>query len=91
MSCTQGREHTLYAVQTTRDVSDIGVEYLADTLGGAEDWAQAQAGAYPQETRRPGRSQVCVLIFVNYLILSPSGPASVTASNDQQGRQPRDK
>ena len=32
MSCTQGREHTLYTVQTTRDVSDIGVEYLADSV-----------------------------------------------------------
>merc|ERR1712029_787948 len=32
MSCTQGREHTLYAVQTTRDVSDIGVEYLTDSV-----------------------------------------------------------
>merc|ERR1712112_676467 len=32
MSCTQGREHTLYAVQTTRDVSDIGLEYLTDSV-----------------------------------------------------------
>ena len=32
MSCTQGREHTLYSVQTTRDVSDIGVEFLADSV-----------------------------------------------------------
>lgn len=32
MSCVQGREHTLYAVQTTRDVADIGVEYLADSV-----------------------------------------------------------
>jgi len=32
MSCTQGREHTLYAVQTTRDVADIGIEYLTDSV-----------------------------------------------------------
>ena len=32
MSCTQGREHTLYLVQTTRDISDIWVEFLADSV-----------------------------------------------------------
>ena len=28
----QGREHTLYSVQTTRDVSEIRVEFLADSI-----------------------------------------------------------
>merc|ERR1740128_1121001 len=32
MSCTRGREHTMFSVQTTRDVSDIGVEFLADSV-----------------------------------------------------------
>ena len=32
MSFTLGREHTLYAVQTTGDVSDIGLEYLTDSV-----------------------------------------------------------
>ena len=32
MSCTQGREHTLYSVQTTRDMFDVGVEFLADSV-----------------------------------------------------------
>ena len=38
MSCTQGREHTLYSVQTTRDVSDIGVEFLADSVSSSLSW-----------------------------------------------------
>ena len=32
MSCTQGREHTLYAVQTTRDQAEVGVDYLTDSV-----------------------------------------------------------
>ena len=32
MSCNQGREHTLYSVQTTRDMFDVGVEFLADSV-----------------------------------------------------------
>jgi len=32
MSCTQGREHTLFAVQSTRDVADVGVEFLTDSV-----------------------------------------------------------
>eukprot|EP00088_Acartia_fossae_P020155 TRINITY_DN21814_c0_g1_i4.p1 TRINITY_DN21814_c0_g1~~TRINITY_DN21814_c0_g1_i4.p1 ORF type:complete len:446 (-),score=115.99 TRINITY_DN21814_c0_g1_i4:123-1460(-) len=32
ISCTQGREHTLYAVQTTRDVADVGIEFLTDSV-----------------------------------------------------------
>merc|ERR1712020_405441 len=30
MSCTQGREHTLYSVQVTRDNAEIGVDFLSD-------------------------------------------------------------
>jgi len=30
--CTQGREHTLYSVQTTRDNTDLAVDYLCDTV-----------------------------------------------------------
>ena len=46
MSCTQGREHTLYAVQTTRDVSDIGVEYLADSVSSSlyKPWEVQRTG-----------------------------------------------
>jgi len=32
MSCTQGREHTVYSVQCTRDNSEIGADYLADSV-----------------------------------------------------------
>merc|ERR1712086_76094 len=32
MVCTQGREHTLYTVQATRDQTDIAVEYLTDVV-----------------------------------------------------------
>ena len=32
MSYTQGREHTLFAVQSTRDVADVGVEFLTDSV-----------------------------------------------------------
>ena len=32
MSCTQGREHTLYSVQCTRDNTEIGVDFLADSV-----------------------------------------------------------
>jgi len=32
MTCTQGREHTLYTVQTTRDNTDVAVEYLTDVV-----------------------------------------------------------
>merc|ERR1711892_364819 len=32
MVCTQGREHTLYTVQATRDQTDIAVEYLPDVV-----------------------------------------------------------
>ena len=32
MSCNQGREHTLNSVQTTRDMSDMGVEFLVDSV-----------------------------------------------------------
>ena len=46
MSCTQGSEHTLYAVQTTRDVSDIGVEYLADSVSSSryKPWEVQRTG-----------------------------------------------
>jgi len=30
--CTQGREHTLYSVQTTRNNTDMAVDYLADIV-----------------------------------------------------------
>lgn len=33
LTCLQGREHTLYAVQTTRDQTDIAVELLLDAVG----------------------------------------------------------
>ena len=32
MSCTQGREHTLYSVQVTRDQAEVGVDYLSDSV-----------------------------------------------------------
>jgi len=32
MVCTQGREHTLYTVQATRDQTDVAIEYLADVV-----------------------------------------------------------
>jgi len=32
MVCTQGREHTLYTVQGTRDQTDVAIEYLADVV-----------------------------------------------------------
>jgi len=32
LMCTQGREHTLYTVQATRDKADIALEYLADAV-----------------------------------------------------------
>ena len=32
MVCTQGREHTLYTVQATRDQTDLAVEYLTDVV-----------------------------------------------------------
>merc|ERR1712142_1368088 len=32
MVCTQGREHTLYTVQATRDQTDVAIEYLADCM-----------------------------------------------------------
>ena len=32
MSCTQGREHTLYSVQCTRDNTEIGADFLADSV-----------------------------------------------------------
>ena len=32
MSCNHGREHTLNSVQTTRDMSDMGVEFLVDSV-----------------------------------------------------------
>jgi len=32
MSCTQGREHTLYSVQVTRDNAEIGVDFLSDSV-----------------------------------------------------------
>merc|ERR1719341_2852994 len=32
MVCTQGREHTLYTVQATRDQTDVAVEYLTDVV-----------------------------------------------------------
>jgi len=32
LSCTQGREHTLYTIQATRDTTDIALEYLADVV-----------------------------------------------------------
>ena len=40
------REHTLYAVQTTRDVSDIGVEYLADSVSSSlyKPWEVQRTG-----------------------------------------------
>jgi len=34
LQCTQGREHTLYTVQTTRDNTDLGAELLADVVSG---------------------------------------------------------
>jgi len=32
MVCTQGREHTLYTVQATRDQTDVAIEYLTDVV-----------------------------------------------------------
>jgi len=32
LSCTQGREHTVYTVQVTRDQTDMAMEYLADVV-----------------------------------------------------------
>jgi len=32
LSCTQGREHTVYTVQVTRDQSDMAMELLADVV-----------------------------------------------------------
>jgi len=32
MNCTQGREHTLYSVQVTRDNAEIGVDFLSDSV-----------------------------------------------------------
>ena len=32
MSCTQGREHTLYSVQCTRDNTEVGADFLADSV-----------------------------------------------------------
>jgi len=34
LTCTQGREHTLYTVQVTRDQTDVAAEYLLDSVGG---------------------------------------------------------
>jgi len=34
LTCTQGREHTLYTVQVTRDQTDVAAEYLLDCVGG---------------------------------------------------------
>jgi len=34
LQCTQGREHTLYTVQTTRDNTDLAAELLADVVAG---------------------------------------------------------
>lgn len=34
LSCTQGREHTLYSVQCTRDSAEIGADFLADSVSG---------------------------------------------------------
>lgn len=36
MSCTQGREHTLYSVQCTRDNTEIGADFLADSVSNQE-------------------------------------------------------
>jgi len=30
--CTQGREHTMYTIQATRDQTDIAIEYLVDVV-----------------------------------------------------------
>jgi len=32
LSCTQGREHTLYTIQATRDNTDVALEYLGDVV-----------------------------------------------------------
>jgi len=32
MTCIQGREHTMYAVQSTRDNANVAVEYLTDVV-----------------------------------------------------------
>jgi len=32
LQCTQGREHTLYTVQATRDSTDLAIDYLADVV-----------------------------------------------------------
>jgi len=32
LSCTQGREHTLYTIQATRDTTDVALEYLGDVV-----------------------------------------------------------
>lgn len=32
LTCTQGREHTLYTVQATRDSTDLAIDYLADVV-----------------------------------------------------------
>jgi len=34
LTCTQGREHTLYTVQATRDNTDVALEYLTDVVSG---------------------------------------------------------
>jgi len=30
--CTQGREHTMYTIQTTRDQTDVAIDYLVDIV-----------------------------------------------------------
>jgi len=35
LKCTQGREHTLYTVQVTRDSADIALEFLTDAVSNA--------------------------------------------------------
>jgi len=32
LQCTQGREHTLYTIQVTRDQTDVAIDYLADVV-----------------------------------------------------------
>merc|ERR1712215_517627 len=44
MVCTQGREHTLYTVQATRDQTDMAVEYLTEVAVSAICQSYSDAG-----------------------------------------------
>jgi len=36
LTCIQGREHTLYTIQVTRDQTDVAAEYLLDSVSGQQ-------------------------------------------------------